>query len=667
MAVSFLDAFGLIVFLTFLRYSNDMIGEQSHKTASEISQPVAASELLIDTQKSNEITTSQNPDTSASDQQQASQVTSEPGETFDDSYKLAREEIQEFVAEKMGGRLGYRPFHARRAVSEFFSRYPLTRDEEAPSIKPVSREDRELLFNQIKELILNQEVGVGNLITDIYKAILANPDQSVDQLFEIVKEKAAELRLTAFDLHKFYRALELYELRHQTVAQYRKLYSDDIQLFKACFGDYPRGKVVAVPGPITLHFQCFDIHDYAFAANHYWVNGDATQIKRSEIDRAKKSGGLAIRTARNPDLENVLTLENVASNQHNDPIIGSEQYELGPKIQNIGLRGLHELIIHSNGEAKWKIEAKNQNDGHWPETIVIYEFDDPSRPSGEAIAYLDYTVIDHPEQDSQRGWVNHLATPEPPVRQYSLTVTDPNNRNLSLEIEISDTTLTLNNRSGVPLEITEQAANGYEPRITAHNLSEEIRAHEEQHQFNMLFTDQFAKNDNLVTLLTIAQEARATRSIRPRLIHDLVLIERRRLQFDNQARDEILAFYRDGTSLDEIQTILTDSPLYHFAAQNKAAISMIPRQIQHAINIELSGLFVDKNYKSLLWVSADDVRPFVEKVFVDEYYRDIAQWLGAIAILQTKGYFRYEIISQLFNKPAQAWMGYARRAPNASG
>lgn len=205
-------------------------------------------------------------------------------------------------------------------------------------------------------------------------------------------------------------------------------------------------------------------------------------------------------------------------------------------------------------------------------------------------------------------------------------------------------------------------------RDTAYSLA--IKQHEEQHQFNKLFSPLEQTQGEAAVVASVAE--RATRfhpdepeKTKQHLIHQLVRLKRKQMGMDTQARDEIIAYFRDGehTRQETINFLTQDNALYDYKNMPvfQYHIASIPDYIRDtsAYYKDLYGnLGVD-----VASITDEEVGKFIDVVFGQEYKRDIAKWVGAMGTLEAKGYSRTDILTFLYSKPVSAWVPFARRVP----
>jgi hypothetical protein len=194
------------------------------------------------------------------------------------------------------------------------------------------------------------------------------------------------------------------------------------------------------------------------------------------------------------------------------------------------------------------------------------------------------------------------------------------------------------------------------------SLARKIRDHEQQHLFNKLFVP----DENQIELFALRQKALNSKSLLEAAeiyVHDLIMYKRRNL-IDFDTRNEILSYLRGGDTLRSILIKLLHSDLYDYKNQenNKRRIDLIPSEVKNSVEC----LFLDDNFNSEAKtirskITDSYIEDRVDKVFGEEYNRDLEIWIEAISILEEKHFTKDEIINLLYQEPVNSWINLARR------
>ncbi len=174
-----------------------------------------------------------------------------------------------------------------------------------------NRETRVKKLKRYKEELINQKEGIAEIQTDLEKQIRVNPDISQKALMNFVLSQAPNYRLSENQLNLFKKTLDNYTKRHQIIERVQEKYPDDRELFRACFGKYPEGKIELIKSPITIYFRCYNIQDYAWIYEEKFLAPENEKgLKKAEIKSAKKTDGKVIHNCLIVSLNGLITAEN---------------------------------------------------------------------------------------------------------------------------------------------------------------------------------------------------------------------------------------------------------------------------------------------------------------------------------------------------------------------
>ena len=166
--------------------------------------------------------------------------------------------------------LTYVPFDAGEELKNI-KNLPPEREDSPEIMKRAVRRDQ---VSDFKDNLMRQKEGIGKTIGDLRAMVESVPDASQEALMRKVFEVAPGYRFTQQQEGIFKNGVEQYCQKHLAVEKYREMYPDDNDLFEACFGRKPKGKLEVVKGPMTLCFRCFSENDYAFVRHFYAHGGD---------------------------------------------------------------------------------------------------------------------------------------------------------------------------------------------------------------------------------------------------------------------------------------------------------------------------------------------------------------------------------------------------------
>lgn len=182
---------------------------------------------------------------------------------------------------------------------------------------------------------------------------------------------------------------------------------------------------------------------------------------------------------------------------------------------------------------------------------------------------------------------------------------------------------------------------------------ESIRNHEWQHLFNILFSPMENQQD-IGEIMRESLERSSTVEEATQQIIQGIVYNTRREYVDPLARDEILAYLKDGTDLPLILDTLSDDKNYDYREIYKDWISTIPNQIR-----ELS--YNNPIDEEPLKIEDSDVLKHIDTVFGVKYKQDLKSWIDAVSILEKKGFTREQVVNLLYQEPVNSWINLARR------
>jgi hypothetical protein len=529
--------------------------------------------------------------------------------------------------------------------------------KELVDLKKLPKEERRLRLASLKASLEYQKQGIALTIRDLYSRISENPDISFSELIGIVEARAPEYGFTDYQMSSFSRGIKGYIEGHEKVKKYREKYSDNAQLYQACFGRTSRGKVEVVAGPYTMHFRLEDSQDYLQA--YAWYKSDE-DIRQGTSD---PTAGMALSRVKIPDLYDLVTIENTLAH-----VVDLERVSV-PTEEKI-TNGTIKINLSDTKDGRIEISLGDQTQWEF-ETIIKDEFGFPARvrmtdPAGEVLFDAQVQKVDDPSSVlGYRYYLDDLK--EPGVKKGNLgqMLRMPKSVDGYILFHLPD----LLEVEGFSKELTLRYIKNELVPVINQQASEETRIHEEQHQLNKLFIPLELRFDTLETVTRIAAVPATFEETKQKLILALVRMERKIMNgIDQSARDEILASYRDGRTPAEIFEVISTSKLYDYASHRAKRIEGIPGLIAETLKRYMSLMTYheeDENKYAVdavpLEIDPQEVKPVIDRVFKEEYQKDLFQWVDAIKVLEQKGYNRDEIISLFFQEPVMSWQKLARR------
>lgn len=511
--------------------------------------------------------------------------------------------------------------------------------------------------------IKDQLRGLAITLKSLYDSICKNPRISELELQNIIINAAKKYRFTKDQYGTIAYGVDDFLSKRRVIEKYRALYPDDVDLYIAVFGETPSGKIQVIRGPLTLHFICADKQDFAIA--RYSANAGA-RLNDDDVEKASLAAGWALIRSRIPELYGTLTIELAPKKGWVENTQNEKQLKTHPqRLQAFyhDQRSATEVIMGADRVftiSYSKLDSQNHYfrilvwDGPEKSGRILLDCDiTPGQNSGQigkfpqtfhvknglAVLRGDRLILDLRQIDERYGYFYFYPTY---VEVYGQ----------ELETSCFVTPLQIYKETG---EIESNPS---------------VFRHEEQHQFNNLFSppEQVQSMDYIVEKSVQIFRKSASKSA----IFILTELARnaRKRTLDTWARDEVLAQLRDGETRLNIYFTMTENELYDYR-KNIADWDSLPKKI---LDEARSALKADSNFSSvegqqiLDALFSDDmldlVRKLIDHVFVSEYRANLGEWIQSIRIFDEKGYSRDEVIAILYTSPATKWRNLARHFPS---
>ncbi|MFH1030769.1 MAG: hypothetical protein V1770_05955 [bacterium] len=264
-------------------------------------------------------------------------------------------------------------------------------DEESRYLTKEQRMDiKKERMQEYKINLMKQKEGIVYVISKLELVINDNPATSLKKLLDIVYKDAEKYHFNNHILASFELALNEYAANNQSVETFTKRYPNPSDLFTACFGREPKGKIEIIKGAMSLYFRCFDLEDYAliYSANY----SKDKEIDRDTLKKADASGGVAIYNCLIPELYGCVIAENaiqpnlneityIHENQHLINRLFQDTQRLCVSIDDIKNSpkelklNLFERALKSEREENFEARAKDEilayiKDGRAPNNIL---------------------------------------------------------------------------------------------------------------------------------------------------------------------------------------------------------------------------------------------------------------------------------------------------------
>lgn len=157
-----------------------------------------------------------------------------------------------------------------------------------------------------KKEMIHESIESAKLQANIRKELTENYNVSTKELIEEIEKS----NLPVENQEKLVSLVERIKNRQKDIAETRKKYENDIDLFEACFGFEPKGKIEIAQGIASLGFKCSDPEDYIKIRT---LNTEARGIKVDDevMDDFKRGVGTSISFSKIPELKKSLIIENI--------------------------------------------------------------------------------------------------------------------------------------------------------------------------------------------------------------------------------------------------------------------------------------------------------------------------------------------------------------------
>lgn len=543
------------------------------------------------------------------------------------------------IGKKPTAALDYEPFDARDALAQFRA--------ERRSLDPETAREK---IEEIKGRVLEQQMGIAALVEDMRRMVLAEQQVEPELLRAIADDAARDFRLPSDDRSSLVEGVEKLIRRNQIVEKYKNMAGES--LYELCFGRKPVGKVAVVPGPVSLHLEIENEDDYVHTY-YRTPNPQPHSYTDEQKEEALRSQGLAFTELGHPELAGAISVARPAYYEHHQTEAGTETEILTLSVKD----DFATLVFDTELRGNITIERGG----------VVYEISREHDPASKKVRTIikDITRGDRILYDIELG----------PDEEFEQCILGEVGDRL-FYVHVMDDSLGLREHGSHQSHILFQKARYDQKEEPV--FSEDVRLHEEQHLVNKFFLPFEEKRATLQIIRDVMPGSEVTgspealRSLKESLFRGLVRAERRGRPylfgptngFETRARDEIIAYYRDGTSLETIQRTLTENPLYDYLKHVEKAIPLVVKE-----HVDTLRHFLRRgNVSNQTDVSFDDIDTtrIAYEVFREGYHADVASWIAAVSAFEEKGYDKEEIISLLSIAPVTDWSRLARRVRKSS-
>src|SRR3989344_448832 len=543
-----------------------------------------------------------------------------------------------------------------------------------------SRQER-LKINQhrlerFKGLLHLQKEGIQSVIREIIDYARSHSHATISELFTMVERNAPLYYFSEKQLYRFAQALERYEERHAIVQDFVRSVETPEEAYERCFAKMPEEKVAVEIGPMTIHFRCFGTDDYVYAYAGHGTYTDVNGIPEEKKQQAQRTLGFAIldAPATAPGLAGGVTVENASKKSEVNPTYEKEDEPLPTEISvQIDLFSVEKILTYQGNKTVIFI--------HTPvgSFEIFFEYSkEASHMCNELsdvvvhkhIAHDDIFEIGRYSRDIQHGiWKNEnekryltRRTLRAAIPRSFLPLARINQAQEGCSFTVNaNGIVTIKNNSTFDMEVEYQKEQSVVV-IRDHQLSQSIKDHEEQHHINALFRTWGGGMSAELLESEISMKAESIEQAKEMLIKQNLRWERRSSGINKKAREEILCFCRDGTEPDQIERNLLTAKSYQYVER----LNINPVQVGKDITQSFEHdppifLFQTGESFSPSDITPEEIEHYFDTVFRDEYAKDIHIWCEAVALLDSKGYSRDEVLYFLYQEPAQKWLALARR------
>lgn len=581
---------------------------------------------------------------------------------------------EEFLVIPREYEVPFKPPLAMPAYEEFDALEEMNKLSEESRVKTdVSPQERRTRLRaelqRLKETLARQEVGVGETVRDLERAIRTNPDATDLELFRRVAEVAPKYRFSNAELEGFWDAIVAYRVKHRNVEMCRNQFPNDAGLFEASFGRKPRGKVEVTKGPMLLYFHCHDDEDYVWANAIGRTGGDETKLTEEMRKHALASGGSALRSVKMESLAGTVAIErsSAVARGHREFIEDKTAMLAEGEVERLMIDDVFDaatIMVPDVGTFTLRFDKRGRD--YRPTRVELYEGEGDGR-----VLLRAYDRIPN-VRDEALGAVED----DQHITGASLTYEIRKGQRVAATVVCAYNTVRVTNRGKELVAVAYQVHQ--REWFLDKKRSDETRVHEEQHLMNYLFEPLAWSVAEGGIMARVARTAKTVGEAREMLMKELARAARQVMGIDNRTRGEILAYYKDGSTREYILEQLTQSSLYAYRDDPyyKRQIVELPEAIAEKIEQNMSTITYVVSpgasgeaakgkmvHAGSLFMSPSEVGLYVEKAFGEDYKKDVARWVGAIGTLERKGYSRDDIVSMLYGERVPDWQAFARRAP----
>lgn len=250
---------------------------------------------------------------------------------------------------------------------------PFDPELELKNILKLPKEEKKEALKKYRKELIKQKEGIAKLEQDLESEIKSNPDKNADGYFNLVKERAKDLKLSEKQISLFKKVLEEYQKRHQNIKEVLNEYKDPKELFKSCFGKEPEGKIEIIETPIMIYFRCHNVKDFAYVyltkTFQKDIKSEDLKVTEADINKAKNINGMIISESLLKKLNNCIALENTGILKEREgakyekmpryaTLLHEEQHIIHKLINDIGAPSIEKFLLLKE-DIKNKLKGPN--------------------------------------------------------------------------------------------------------------------------------------------------------------------------------------------------------------------------------------------------------------------------------------------------------------------
>jgi hypothetical protein len=367
---------------------------------------------------------------------------------------------------------------------------------------------------------------------------------------------------------------------------------------------------------------------------------------------AKGSEGMSVSETRLPELTDILIFENSSKFLSNETVSLVEKTEITDEKISIPFDLQSEDVkFETKNGGKWKIKISERDDKNFPSRLQLVNSEDENNPLFDVRRAFN--------RHEGRFFLEDATLPTSPNNELDRTsaVLEYDGKVVA-NLEIDGENVSVENFSSEGIQVVYSVAET--TKVFNEKASKKILHHEEQHQINKLFSTVETRRGLAEAYVDSVQRASSLKEFYDFYAHAAAQ-ETRAAEIDTGVRDEIIAFYSDGSSVDEIFKTLTTNRLYQYATPNLIAksVSLIESNLENMNknSQELSEKFGEVS--DLSYLKSKLVQE-IENIFLQGYRDDLKNWIDSVKKLETKGLSREKIVPLLMQEPVRNWQNISR-------